>query len=271
MNYTVLGAGGFIGGRLAQELRQSGAECYTPLRGDDGIFTRNLGHVFYCIGLTADYRARPFNTVEAHVSFLSRVLEKSIFEKLIYLSSTRLYDGLDGEICHEGNDLRMNPASPRHLYDLSKGLGENLCLTASNGRASVARLAAVYDISPQATGFLPGILRQLVTDRAMTIDSSSGVSRDYICLDDVISCLIKISKSTQNEIVNVASGKNISNQDIADTLNAAGFQIKIQRQSEREIRPCCDISKIKMLGIIPVSVQAYIENLIKSGYFNGSH
>ena len=32
-----------------------------------------------------------------------------------------------------------------------------------------------------------------------------------------------------------------------------------------------DISKIKTLGIIPVSVQAYIENLIKSGYFNGSH
>lgn len=270
-HYTILGAGGFIGGRLARELRQSGAECYVPPRGDEGIFSKDLGCVFYCIGLTADYRDRPFDTVEAHVSFLSRVLEKSKFEKLIYLSSTRLYDGLSGEVCCEDDDLKLNPASPRHLYDLSKALGENLCLTASGGRARVARLAAVYDVSPEATGFLPGILRQLPTGRRIEIDSSSGVSRDYVCLDDVIKSLLKMSQTTRSDIINIASGENISNQDIADTLSAAGLQVSIKHQSEREVRPRCDISKMQTLGINPLPVKTYIENLMKAGYFNGSH
>ena len=263
--YTVLGAQGFIGGKLTAALNASGADCYTPGRNDNGVFTEDLGHVFYCIGLTADYRARPYDTVEAHVSFLSRILEKSSFDKLIYLSSTRLYDGLEGDLCREQDDLKINTANPRHLYDLSKGLGENLCLTASDGRASVARLAAVYDICPEATGFLSNMLHRLQTEREFILESSSGVTRDYVALDDVIKCLVSMLGMTSSEIVNVASGNNISNQDVIDVLNAEGFKISVRTQSEREIRPLCDISKMKELGINPVSVTTYLRNLIKSG------
>ena len=62
---------------------------------------------------------------------------------LVYLSSTRLYDGqpgFAGAEVDEDTPLALDPAQPRHLYDLSKALGESLCRQASGGRARIARL-----------------------------------------------------------------------------------------------------------------------------------
>ena len=36
-------------------------------------------------------------------------------------------------MAHENAVLPMDPANPRHLYDLSKGLGESLCHVAVQG------------------------------------------------------------------------------------------------------------------------------------------
>ena len=263
LNYTVLGAGGFIGGKLVAKFGQSGLKCYTPQRDDPAIFKNDLGRVFYCIGLTADYRQRPFDTVEAHASLISRILKEARFEKLVYLSSTRLYDGLKGDTCLESDNLSLNPAHPRHLYDFSKGLGENLCLTASDGRACVARLSGVYDFCAEATGFLPEILRRLPSEREFILDSNSGIVRDYICIKDVLDSLIAMMDHSGCEIVNVASGENISNQDIADVLNQNGFNVSLRGNSPRETPPRCDISKLKSLGIHPTSVPDYLRRFIK--------
>jgi len=79
MKFTVLGAGGFIGSHLLAHLRQAGHDCFAPARGDATLFAEELGHVIYCIGLTADFRSRPFDTVRAHVCLLADVLEKAPF------------------------------------------------------------------------------------------------------------------------------------------------------------------------------------------------
>lgn len=261
--YTVLGATGFIGNHLAAELRRAGAECYTPARGDDGVFTKPLGKVFYCIGYTADFAQNPAATVEAHSALLSRILSEATFDKLIYMSSVRLYDGLDGAVNAESRDLTLNPANPRHLYDLSKALGENLCLHASRGRAAVARLAAVYDNAPDATGFLPELLRRIKTEKSFIMESDSGTVRDYITLDDTIAALRAMMDKAGCEIVNIASGANVSNQDIADTLNAAGYNVTVRRQTARQDVPVNDISKIRNWGIAPQSVPDYLRQYVK--------
>lgn len=269
-HYTVLGAGGFIGSRLVKALKASGASCYAPVRGDESIFSRNLGHVFYCIGLTSDYRDRPFDTIEAHVTLLARILERASFDRLVYLSSTRLYDGLHGDYSVEKADLPINSANPRHLYDLSKALGENLCLTASKDRACVARLSSVYDVADEKAGFLPALLQRLLKERTFAIDSGSGVVRDYIYIDDVIKSLRTLADSDKCEIVNVASGENVSNQDIVDTLNSCGCRVSLQRQTEREARPLCDITRLRALGINPVPVRSYLENFLKKSVVHGT-
>ncbi|WP_333699462.1 NAD-dependent epimerase/dehydratase family protein [Rivihabitans pingtungensis] len=124
--YTVLGASGFVGQRLVSELTRRGADFWVPARQAPEILQQPLGVVFYCIGLTADYAQRPFDTVAAHVSYLARILEEAQFEHIVYLSSTRLYDGLPIAEGRGDTPLSLSPNNPRHLYDLSKALGENL-------------------------------------------------------------------------------------------------------------------------------------------------
>jgi nucleoside-diphosphate-sugar epimerase len=264
-DYTVLGATGFIGSRIAATLRANGECCYTPARGSEEIFSRNLGKVFYCIGLTADYAGRPLDSVNAHILLLARIFAEAKFERLVYLSSTRLYDGqLSGM---EDASLLFNPGNPRHLYDLSKAMGESLCLTASGGRAHVARLSCVYDADAGSPGFLSELLLRLKTQREFTLDSSPSISRDYIALDDVVSGLKAILDNDAPGIVNVASGENVTNRQLADCLNQSGCHIEFSGNTKTQRLPVCDISKLKSLNVHPVSVIDYLETFMR--YSNG--
>jgi UDP-glucose 4-epimerase len=216
-NVTLIGGQGFIGRALSLRLQSLGQPVWIPEKNDPQLFEKNLGKVFYCAGLTADYLQRPFATVEAHVNLLSDILARAKWNHLVYLSSTRVYDGLSG-LLDEGVDLHVNPNNPRHLYDLSKLMGESLCLQTQ--RASVARLACVYQDEQDADGFLPRLLRQALAQQTqrLVVDSSAQAARDYVHLADVVDALLALSERHALGIFNVASGENISNQAIFSVL-----------------------------------------------------
>ncbi|WP_167236943.1 NAD-dependent epimerase/dehydratase family protein [Massilia genomosp. 1] len=263
--YTVLGADGFVGRRLAEHLRAAGHAVYAPARGDPALFQRALGRVIYCAGLTADYALRPFDTVQAHVGLLAKVLQEARFEHLVYLSSTRLYDSLGrhaGVPVDEHAALLLNPHEARHLYDLSKALGENLCLHAADGRAAVARLACVYDWSPGAPGFLSDWLQRAMRAKTLHLDSSGGVVRDYIHLDDVVAALAAMATRCSSGVVNVASGEQVSNTELAEVFRRHGWSVSLARDSAREHPAPCTVERLAQLGIRPRPVRAVVEHCL---------
>lgn len=284
MNCTVIGASGFIGARLLAGLRAAGHTVYAPARGPQGsapstaapleaaLSGRDLGKVFYCAGLTADYAARPFETVEAHVSLLARLLEQGRFEHLVYLSSTRLYDGNGGvqAVGVEDADLNLNPANPRHLFDLSKALGEHLCLCASGGRAAVARLSCIVDWRDGAPGFLSEWMQRAARERAFTLDSASGLVRDYLHVDDAVAALLAMAQQGAQGIVNVASGENVSNAELAEVFNARGWAVTLARQTERQSAPQCDVRRLNALGVQPRPVRAWLETYLSKELLHGT-
>src|SRR6267378_3887747 len=138
---TVLGASGFIGSHLVKRLRELNIECLAPGR-EEQLPGRNLGEVIYCIGLTADFRSRPFDTVDAHVCKLLSVLRDCEFDSLLYLSSTRLYEG-HSQTAREEDSLKFGPTNPSDLFGLSKALGESLSL-ACGKKVRVVRPSNVY-------------------------------------------------------------------------------------------------------------------------------
>jgi nucleoside-diphosphate-sugar epimerase len=220
---TVIGGQGFIGKALVSALQHKGWDCWVPDRGTQWPQPeRDLGHVFYCAGLTADYLARPAATVEAHVGLLSRVLQSPHYQSLVYLSSTRLYDGLpSGSLADENTGFQVMPAHPRHLYDLTKLTGENLCHLMGQGRARIARLACVYDQTPDAEGFLPELLRKLARTPAgttLSLTSSPHVARDYVHVSDVVRALVDIATQGTQPVYNVASGENLRNLELANHI-----------------------------------------------------
>lgn len=256
--FTVLGASGFIGSHIVKKLNSLGIDCYAPKKGDPEIFERNLGKVFYCVGMTSDYIKNPIATVDAHVLHLSELVDRAKFERLVYLSSTRLYDGLVEAVVGESADLRLNSSNPRHIYDLSKALGESITLNAASGRGCVARLSCVYDCSPKSPGFMSGLLYQLSKSNAVALETSTGFLRDYIHVDDVVFALTTMLDHDVSGVFNVASGENISNGDLSEYLLRLGYSLKISAVSDRQVIPVCDISKINRLGVFPVLLMDFL-------------
>lgn len=261
---TVLGAQGFIGKALSKYLRARGHQVFTPERQAPEIMKRSLGTVYYCIGLTSDFAQRPFDTVQAHVSYLARILEEAHFEHIVYLSSTRLYDSLSIAEANGESPLILSPNNPRHIYDLSKALGENLCLTVAPKSSSIARLSSVYDIEVSSPGFLSELLQRLRSERAFAIDSSPGYCRDYISLDDAIVSLVAIGEYRANGIYNVASGVNTYNQQIADTLRPFGVDIRFTLSGEPMHLASCNIDNLRKLNVAPGNTLVKLQNFVRN-------
>lgn len=267
---TIIGAGGYIGSRLAERLRAAGREVYAPTRGDEALFDNDLGRVFYCAGLTGDFDVRPFDTVEAHVGLLTEVLRVGRFDQLIYLSSTRVYDSLGAAGGREDDRLVFDPMAARNVYDLSKALGENLVLARSGGRGAVARLSNVVDPEDEAGGFLSDLLARARTHREIELASSPGAVRDYVHVEDVLAALAAIEAANARGIVNVAAGRNVSNADLANLMGEAGWTLKLTGPQSRPDAPRIDVTRLRSLGVEPRDVRDVLRAaLMRPGFYRG--
>ena len=214
MNFTVLGASGFVGRHLCDKLLYLGYEVDAYKRQDDCCTQKNLGHVIYSIGFTGNFRQKPFDAVEAHVCYLTRLLQKINFESFLYLSSTRIYgvNKKNDSFC-EKSPISIYP-SQDSLYDLSKLLGESVCLSIDNPKVRVARLSNVFGDGQSMHTFLGSLLDSAVINKYAFINEPPMSSKDYIHIDNVTEGLIKIAINGRERMYNVASGHGISHFEI---------------------------------------------------------
>lgn len=247
MMFTVLGAGGFIGSQLTEALKSAGrGNVYAPLRQGrvdiiDEVLERELGHVFYCIGLTANFRSRPFDTVDAHVCLLRRLLERGRFESLTYLSSTRVYEGT--ATTHESAMLQVSPGNPGHLYNLSKLMGESLCL-ASGRKTKVVRLSNVFGRAMPQQNFISQVLKEATDTGRVQFLTAAESAKDYVSVADVVRWLPQIALQGTHSIYNVASGKNTSNANIALLLERKGVAVSFATDAPEWSFPVIDINRL---------------------------
>lgn len=245
-SFSVLGADGVIGRALCRRLAARGAAVRAFSRGDEGYFAAPLGHAIYAIGLTADYAQRPFDTVEAHVSLFARLLKDAAFDSMTYLSSTRLYDAGGGG--DESAALALSPQNPRHLYDLTKAVGESLCLTAGRANARAARLASVYADDLAGENFLHDLIRRAKSAPTLDLASHPRAARDYVHIDDVCDALAAIALSGRRQIYNVASGENVANADLfawVSRLSGCRIATSLDTAAPCEDAPAIDISALR--------------------------
>jgi len=261
---TILGAQGMVGRQLSKKLVEQGITPWCPSRTDEfELFNRPLGDVYYCAGLTADYYKRPFDTVNAHVCLLAQLLKGANFKRLVYLSSTRLYDSLGDIKTDEDAVLRISPSDPRHLYDLTKALGENLCLTTSDGRAKVVRLACVVGTNLDDDGFIPSLLKQAQGRNSIYPDTSPYFSRDYIGLDDVVNMVIRILNEGKLPIYNLASGMNVSNKQLFTLIEKLTKCVVKGNSHARSVVPLIDVRNISQeFGFVPTPLEELLVKLL---------
>lgn len=125
MKYTVVGSSGFIGSHMVTFLESMNKECFCPDR--DYLYNKeiDLGTVFYCAGY-GDCKSDAYNVVDANVNKLKVILTQANFQKLVYISSTRVY--LNSRDSAENSDLKICHNDGRKLFNLTKLVAEELCL-----------------------------------------------------------------------------------------------------------------------------------------------
>lgn len=229
---TVIGGSGYVGRHVVNRLISLGVQVTAPRRGHElQLLGTDLGELFYCAGMTSNYAASPVDTVQVHISLIMSLLDSCKYNSVVYLSSTRLYDRQmvtfqKNEAISENDFLIMNPKNLRHLYDLTKAVGENLCLHMASQKASIARLACVWDTSQTATGFIPSLVRQLQklssetsSESTISVNSTPNTSRHYIHVNDLVFAIIRMAFSEDREqIVSLAS-------DSCPILNSSIFSL----------------------------------------------
>jgi nucleoside-diphosphate-sugar epimerase len=240
-HFTVLGASGFIGSHLVQRFREKAVSHYSPEKWTDDVLKRPLGHVIYCIGLTADWRQRRFDTVKAHVGRLLTILEDAQYDSVLYLSSTRVYKRTP--TATEETPLIGCPSVEDDLYDLSKMLGESLCLS-SGPAMRVARLSNVYGGDYSADNFLSSVIRDAIAGH-VTLQSNPSSAKDYVSIEDVVDLLPRIASSGRERIYNVASGTNTSAERILTALaKVTGCSTRVNPAAPAVIFPEISVEKI---------------------------
>ena len=243
--FTILGASGFIGRRLFLDLQNKGHKVWAPKRNDEQIFSRPLGHVLYCVGLTADFRRRPFDTVDAHVSVLADVLHRAHFDSLLYLSSTRVYAG--AHRTDEDTVLIVSPGDPETLYNLTKLTGESLCHASGRKGVRVVRLSNVVGpgLDVHSVSLVADLLRG-ARDGVITLHSHPNSAKDYVHIDDVVDWLPAIALCGKKSIYNVASGFQTTHAQWLDWFSRAyGSRIEVKWDAPVQSFPAISVRRLQ--------------------------
>ncbi len=259
MKFTVFGSSGVIGSHVTDFLKKSGFSVNTPERDKIFSFEKPLGYVLYCIGVTADFRSRPFDTVQAHVSVLTEILKKGDFSSLLYLSSTRVYSGADSG--REDTEFLVNPAEPSDLYNLSKLMGESLCLHCGREGVKIARISNVVggrDVGEQ--NFIPSLVRDAEKGKII-LRTDPASEKDYIHIDDVALLLKQITCGGRQKIYNVAGGRQITHGEWLKRLTAlTGCAVEVEKNAPMVKFVPVDISRVrKEFGFRSQSVFTVLE------------
>ena len=244
MQFTVLGASGFIGGRLASRLAENGHQVWRPSRNDlQSIDRRELGHVFYCIG-EDDVSENSFNIADAHVGQLANILKCRKFASLTYLSSTRVYFGAPS--ANEETPLHVFPDDKGGLFGVMKIAGEQLCFASNNPAVRAVRLSTVIGFSPKGKSLLPTLIKDAFLRGRMCVSIAPQSSRDYIAIEDVIDILPRIAVEGKRRCYNVASGVNVRLGEIVRLIRGEfPSECDWQPDAPTVAFPVIDISRIQ--------------------------
>ena len=258
---TVLGASGFIGSHLVRRLTELGIRHDAPSR-DENRPRQNCGHIIYCIGLTADFRTRPFDTVQAHVCKLMQVLRDWEFDSLLYLSSTRLY-GNELTAANEEDGFRFNTSNPSDLYNLSKAMGESIALSCGR-KTRVARLSNIYGEDLNSDNFLPSIIGDALAKHKVVLHTTRDSAKDYLSIGVAAQGLIDIATRGRERIYNLAGGVNVSNGQIVQKLSQlTGCEVEFVPDAKTINFPVIDISRMQTeFGFQPSDLLSDLEQLV---------
>ncbi|EPO4111639.1 NAD-dependent epimerase/dehydratase family protein [Enterobacter cloacae] len=214
--YTIIGGNGFVGQAICQELDKRGLAYDIIGRNDCLKENSQLDKIIYCAG-NGDCNNNPYDVFEANTNLLVKILKSTNFNRMVYLSSTRIY--MNNDCSTEKSDLIVGFNDNRRLFNLTKLAAEEMLLR-SNKDIVILRPSNIYGTALKSPLFLPSIIKDALIKREVNMYVDKLYAKDYVSVGNVAEAAIFFSElhHSDNKIINIASGKNVSANEIASIL-----------------------------------------------------
>ncbi|URQ59614.1 NAD(P)-dependent oxidoreductase [Pantoea alhagi] len=256
---TIFGMGGFIGSAISNNLTTLG---YEVNRGDWKVRDFNqqyLGDVIVACGV-GDCR-KVEEVIYSHVDVVRNIVNSSTYNRIIYISSTRVY--LDNHESNPYGSLLISPNDKRVLFNQVKLLAETI-IQSQEKPALILRPSNVYGKAFNSPLFLPSIIRDAIQKRAVNMYVTPDYSKDYVYCDDICRAVAIGIKNKISGVYNIASGENFSAGEIAAILKSKiNTDIIWHENAALDKFPVIDINdSVKDFGFQPVKVKEMLNEMI---------
>ncbi len=147
---------------------------------------------------------------------------KNNIKKVIFSSSCAVYGNPDSNMLPINEKTMPNPLSP---YAESKLIGEKMCtesLDNHNLRTICLRYFNVYgpkqDPNGEYAAVIPKFILKLIQNKSPIIYGNGNQTRDFIYVEDIVNANLLAADSNKTGVYNIASGKSISINELADNV-----------------------------------------------------
>jgi UDP-glucose 4-epimerase len=281
-NILIFGATGFIGSKLLEQLilLDHNITIITRNNNLDKKYSKNIEVKIGCLEdidlIESIIRTKSINIVihlsttlipsssfNEYLQDISYIIKPTIkllplFSKykikFIYFSSGGSIYGLNDSGIYTENDL----TSPISYYGQSKKILEDSIILEnkiSSLNYIIIRPSNPFGIGQSLygkQGFIAVAIGCLLNDKTMTVWGDGNIVRDYIYIDNLVDCIIKIIEgSSNNEIFNIGNGEGKSLNEIIDFINdISDKKLSILFEPRRSVDPLniiLNISKFNTL------------------------
>lgn len=258
-SFVVVGARGFVGGEIARVLQVSGARVKTA-RHDESFETEAEDIVVYCSGIPFGAGRDPEGARRVHCDAPRALLERLTCSRFVYLSSTRVYDGMPSTV----ETVGASDVTHHDAYVGTKRKGEQIVL--ADERGCVVRLANVFGHAYAAGVFLSDILRQAAREGRVAVHSGRTSEKDYVSVVEAATSIALIGARGAERIYNVATGKNTTHADIFSVFERLGIPVDVPADALPQIFAPIDIARLRaefpapsidLLGELPELLDAF--------------
>jgi len=225
----ILGAGGFLGKRLAGALADTGSSVVALTQRDIDLAAPNaeqllcarLQHsdtLVFLAAVTPD-KGRDSGNLMRNLAMgraVCTAAAKTKLAQIVYASSDAVYPFTVGLIADDA------PAAPIDQYGAMHRTREILLATEAPAPLAVLRFTALYGAGDTHNSYGPNrFIRQALVDRRIPLFGDGEEMRDHLYIDDAVTILRKVIEHESTGMLNVATGTSHSFRAVAERVAAA--------------------------------------------------
>ena len=273
-NYLITGSRGFIGRNLIKYINEREPdskiiEISKKVNLEDFNHTnkffkklKKIDYIFHLADVSGNKNWTVKNkfyqtqsNLKIHLNVISAWKKYIPNSKFVFFSSIWAYP-IGKRYQSEKNYWKSDLIDYAKFYAYTKKIATLLLISAKqnfNLKATTFILGTVFGPDDKSDHFIPTIIRKIKKNpKKIIINGSGEESRDFIFINDQIKAIHKL-KNTNEEILNIGSGKLISINKIVTKLkkymNFSGkIKFKKKINKEKDVYRGMNISKAKKLG-----------------------